>query len=156
MAGKRLDLEHGEQVALVQWADYQLIPILHPQVNHGLTVGGSNRLGDYLFSVPNGARMAINTAKKMKAEGLRSGVPDLMLAIPVDQHCGLFIEMKKGREHFKGQAAAKSAVSENQKTWMARLRSQGYYCVVCYGFDEAKTAIQEYILGGGKDKTSDG
>tara|TARA_Y100000310_G_C20335396_1_gene647253 strand:- start:36 stop:467 length:432 start_codon:yes stop_codon:yes gene_type:complete len=140
MVGKRLDLEHAEQVALVQWADYQW-------------VGGDAHLGDYLFAVPNGARMAMNTAKKMKAEGLRSGVPDLMLAIPVDGYYGLFIEMKKGREHFKGQAAVKNAVSENQKAWMSRLRSQGYFCVVCYGFDEAKTAIQEYILRGRTDHT---
>lgn len=111
--------EHQEQVAVVQWFDVQY-PILTGR----------------LFAIPNGARTTIGTAVKLKREGLRKGCPDLMLPYPSLQYYGLFIEMK-----VKG-----GTVSSEQKDWHSFLIKQGYQCHVCYGVDEAITAIINYLM----------
>ena len=35
-----------------------------------------------IFAIPNGGKRHIGTARKLKAEGVRSGVPDIFLACP--------------------------------------------------------------------------
>ena len=72
--------ESQEQAALVQW--FKL------------------RYKDYrLFAIPNGAWLAgsggrkFGLVAKMKAEGLESGVPDLMLPVARKGCHGLFIEI---------------------------------------------------------------
>jgi hypothetical protein len=47
----------------------------------------------------------------------------------------MFIEMK----------AKAGKVSDSQKEFMAAASSMNYLPVVCYGFDEAKTAITNYL-----------
>lgn len=115
-------LEHEEQVNLMQWWSLQC-----------------RRFGvaeQCLFAIPNGGQRNIITAKRMKDEGVRSGIPDLFLAVPRGKFHGLFIEMKKP----KG-----GVVSDNQKACMEILSTNGYYVAVCHGFIEAKTAITSYL-----------
>lgn len=123
--------EHAEQVAVVQWAEL-------------VTVPGLGRLGDYLFAVPNGsylgrdARTRAIVMRKLKAAGLKPGVPDLLLALPRGAWHGLFIEMKRrgGR------------VSEDQVAWRDRLRGVGYAAEVCEGADAARAVIRRYLASG--------
>jgi len=118
--------EHLEQVALFDYA-------------------GHKWWGEMMFAIPNGGNRHIVTAKKLKAEGVKSGVPDIFLAIPKwtlspNRHIiytGLFIEMKFG----------KNKLSENQRGWVARLKYKEYRVAVCYGFDEAKKVIEQYLEG---------
>lgn len=110
--------EHQEQVLLIKWFDLQY---------RGRIV---------LFAIPNGGQRNLLVAKKMKAEGVRAGVPDLFLAVPNKDYAGLFIEMKKE----KG-----GVVSEYQKIMLSRLEQAGYKCSVCKGFEEAKAEIEEYL-----------
>ena len=35
--------------------------------------------------------------------------------------------------------------SKNQKEWVDKLNTRGYYAKVCVGFEEAKNTILEYI-----------
>lgn len=127
--------EHDEQSAVIEWFDL-----------YAPTVGLDPRL---LFSVPNGSSKSIPQAMKFKREGLRAGVPDLMLAISAlckatqDELIGrqvfvygLFIEMK--RRHG-------SQLREDQAEMIALLTAQGYRCVVAKGADEAIAAIVEYL-----------
>ncbi len=74
-------------------------------------------------------------AKKLKAEGVKAGVPDLCLPIANDDYNGLFIEMK----------AAKGRVQPTQKQWLEDLNENGYLAVVCYGFEDAKKVISNYM-----------
>lgn len=81
--------------------------------------------------------------RSMKAQGLRVGVPDLMLAVPKwhVKHvlfAGLFIEMKR-RDHASGKPA------HEQLAYADLLRRMGYNAVICEGADEAIRAIKEYI-----------
>lgn len=78
----------------------------------------------------------------MKAEGLKSGVPDIFLPVPRGEWHGLFIEMKRT----KG-----GTVSDCQKLWLHDLRKQGYLTEVCRGWEEAARRIKSY-LGGNTDE----
>ncbi len=113
--------EHEEQVALIRLVE------LHK--------GRWPELG-MLFAVPNGGNRNIITAKKLKAEGVKAGVPDLCLPIPRGGYHGLFIEMKRQK---------KSQVSPEQIAWLSALRGQGYRAEMCLGATEAWEVIQEYM-----------
>lgn len=116
--------EHAEQVALCDW--------WRPYARtHGIPEG-------LLFAIPNGGRRDKITGARLKAEGVRAGVPDMFLAVPRQNAPGLFLELKKQ----KG-----GRVSENQKTMHEALSQAGYPVCICWGWDEAKRAIEDYIGG---------
>ena len=73
---------------------------------------------------------------RLKAEGVTAGVPDLFFAWPRLGYHGLWIEMKR-----KG-----GKVSKVQAEMMSCLEAAGYLTAVCYGTDEAKKTLKEYML----------
>ncbi len=91
-----------------------------------------------LFAIPNGGARHLITAKRLKAEGARAGVPDLFLAWPASGRPGLFLELKR---------IAGGKVSPAQAEWHERLRSAGYAVAVCAGFDAARSVIDTYLVG---------
>lgn len=101
------------------------------------------RLPDFaLFAVPN-ANMLYSAAKnrfavgqRMKDQGVRSGIPDLMLAVVTPVAPGLYVEMKrkKGGERKPEQIVV-----------IDYLRTQGYHALFCNGADEAMRAIGGYL-----------
>jgi hypothetical protein len=113
--------EHQEQVALVSW-----FRLAFPKFKL------------HLFSIPNGEYRHIATAVKLKRSGVLAGVSDLFLMIPKNGYHGMWIEMK----------AKTGSVSDSQKEFMAAASSMNYLAVVCFGFDEAKTAITNYLQEG--------
>jgi hypothetical protein len=92
-----------------------------------------------LFAIPNGGHRHKAVAAKLKAEGVRKGVPDLCLPVPCGSHHGLWIEMK----------AKDGRVSDEQEEWIGALRAQGYRADVCVGADAAWGVICEYLGIGG-------
>jgi hypothetical protein len=116
--------ESQHQQALVRWADSAWV--------------GNRRIGDFLFAVPNGGRRDKITASILKSEGVRAGVPDLVLALPVGKHPGLFIELKPPKA---------GRVSDSQRKWIERLREVGYRVEVCHGWDAARNVIEDYLCG---------
>lgn len=106
------------QKACVRWFDIQ-----YPEMS------------DDLFAIPNGGKRNRIEGAIMKGEGVRPGVPDLMLAIPVAPFHGLFIEMKWGDN---GNSPAQT---EKQK----RLKSRGYAVAMCYTFDEFVYTVNKYL-----------
>lgn len=123
--------EHQEQAALFAWAT---------------VMSGRQPELKLLYAIPNGAFMGGETAqaklrgiqryRKLEAEGLKKGVPDICLPCARQGYHGLYIELKR----IKG-----GTVSHEQKEWLAALNTEGYKAVVCRGFDEAKTVIEEYL-----------
>ena len=91
---------------------------------------------DHLFAVPNGGLRHPKVAAQLKAEGVKPGVPDLVLAMARDGYHGLYVELKK-------QGGKTSKV---QREWHARLRKAGYKVEVCYGHQDAYEAIENYAL----------
>lgn len=114
--------EHNEQVALMHWWSYA-------SKSHGIPE-------HLLFAIPNGGDRNILVAAKLKAEGVRAGVPDLFLAVPRGRYHGLFVEMKKT----KG-----GRIQANQKKMLEILEVYGYHSIVCHGFFEARKEIENYI-----------
>lgn len=115
--------EHDEQVALFQWAD------MHSRRWPCLA---------RMFAIPNGGKRAALTAVRLKAEGVKAGVPDVFLPWPVGGWCGLWIEMKYGS----------NKTTAEQRDWLAWLGINGYKTAVCWGAEEAQRVIEDYLRGG--------
>lgn len=118
-----LPTEAQEQEALFRWAEYQ--KNVFPELA-------------LLYHIPNGGSRDVREAHNLRMQGVKSGVPDLMLPVPRGGYHGLFIEMKR----LKG-----GVVSDSQKGWLAALRKQGYRCEVCRGYEAAVTVIRDYLGG---------
>lgn len=117
--------EHSEQCAVIAWADLQ------PYDNE-------HKIGAFLFAIPNGGQRNKITAARLKAEGVRAGVPDLFLAIPRAPYSGLFIEMKRTKKSL-------SKVSKEQRDKQALFSQIGYDVATCYGAEEAIKTIKAYL-----------
>ena len=121
MRNFRLDDESGQQEALFSWAAYN--------------TGRMPEL-EYMHHVPNGGKMDAATAVALKRQGVKAGVPDIVLPAPRGEYHGLYIELKAG----------KNKTTEKQRKWLEFLRQQGYYTAVCYGWQLAAGLIERYLL----------
>ena len=90
-----------------------------------------------LFHVPNGGKRNAAEAARFKAMGVKAGVPDLCLPVPMNGYAGLYIEMKYG----------KNKPTDTQNKWITALRQQGYKVAVCYGGMEATKELETYLQG---------
>lgn len=113
--------EHIEQVHLFQWVSWQ---------------SGKYPELDLMYAIPNGGYRCRKTAAELKAEGVKSGVCDIFLPVSRQGKHGLYIEMKRTKG---GQ------VSNTQKKFIAGVKAQGYEAVVCYGFEQARDTILNYL-----------
>lgn len=116
----RVEREHAEQVALITWAKFE-----------------SGRVPELalLFAIPNAGKRSRGAGGKLRAEGMKAGVPDLCLPVARGQYHGLFIELK----------AKGGRPTDEQKTWLRALAEQGYYACICVGWANAKKAIEDYL-----------
>lgn len=112
--------EHDEQAALFAWAEAN--EAAHPELA-------------MLFAIPNGGARHPATAGRLKAEGVKAGVPDMFLAVRRGRFGGLFVELKR----------KPNKPTVQQQAWIERLRYYGYAAVVCYGAAEAQQAIMAYL-----------
>lgn len=121
MRKPRKDLEHELQCSCVTWFRLQ-----YPSL----------RLR--LFAVPNGGARSRRTASMLKAEGVVSGVSDLILLKPNREFSALLIEMKIN--------SANSRQSATQKAWQGDLTSLGEYkYVVCRSVEDFIREVKDYI-----------
>jgi hypothetical protein len=91
---------------------------------------------ELLFAIPNGGSRDHREAARMKAAGVKAGVPDICLPVPRGGSSGLFVELKRG---------SGGRVSSEQRAWLQALAEQGYAVRICFGFDEAVSAITRYL-----------
>jgi hypothetical protein len=91
------------------------------------------------FAIPNAAKRSRKTGHKMVKEGLRRGVPDLMIAERCGPYAGCFIEMKRQ----KG-----STTSKEQHAMISRLREKGYFVVIAKGWEQAVAHLNYYLSFG--------
>ena len=131
--------EHEEQKTVIRWRD--TVAVL--RWPHLLLPDGRFPL----LAIPNGGDRNAIVGRKLKAEGVMRGVPDLFLpvmATPMVEDSkmfrkvlhGLWIEMKRRRG---------GRVSPDQAAWHEYLERAGYRVVVARGADEAIAATEEYL-----------
>lgn len=119
---KRKQSESASQQALIKWWATACHEFRLPE--------------ETLMAFPlQGARSARNGAR-MKAEGMRRGTPDVLLAIPRGDCCALWIEMKSTIGYLRPE----------QKKMLAMLTEHGAATVVCRSTEEAIKAVTGYLL----------
>ena len=141
-------LEHSEQVELFKWAakvaylGFELAEVEKLPPNSFRKPVLELKL---MFAIPNGGSRGDSALSRqirgnqLKAEGVKSGVPDIFLPARSDRgYSGLFIELKRADEK-------KSRLSTEQVQWLLRLREEGYCAEVCYGAEHAKQLIKWYF-----------
>jgi len=121
--------EHDEQVALMNWAAIHL--------------SNAPELA-LLYAVPNGAKLPYKgkgkrrfspEAMRLKEEGMKPGVPDVVLPVARKEFHGMYIELKYG----------KNKPTPEQIWWNEHLTEQGYLAVICWGWQEAAQVISDYL-----------
>lgn len=112
--------EDTEQIAVIQWATYQMN--VYPELK-------------WLHHCPNGGSRNRNEAVKLKQMGVKAGVSDLCLPYPKGIYCGLYIEMKFGDN--RQQAS--------QKEFLKDMAEAGHFVATCYSAEEAIEVIKKYL-----------
>lgn len=92
---------------------------------------------DLLHAIPNGGSRHPGEAMRLKLEGVRPGIPDLLLPWPVEPYAGLYLEVK----------TTKGRLSKVQASTIEALRSVGYAVAVVRTEGEALAAIRGYMRG---------
>ena len=110
--------EEQMQAAVIAWADAQTHPALK-----------------WLFHVPNGGHRDPATAGRMKAAGVRRGVPDLLLPWSTGMDVGLAIEMKR----------KPNKPTPEQLAWLEYLFNEGWATHICYSAEEAIAVLEAYV-----------
>lgn len=114
--------EHGEQVVLFRWLD-----LLTPHWPELVAA---------TYAVPNGGLRSKATAGKLKAEGVRAGIPDICVPVPSQRWASLRIELK----------ATKSGVlTSSQRQRIPALTALGNLVTVCHGWEAAAREIVGYL-----------
>ena len=119
--------ESGNQQALLCWAQQNMKQ--YPELK-------------WLFAIPNGGYRDKITAAKLKAEGVKSGVPDLCLLVRRGSHAAsLWIELKRPKSADKSAGKAR----DSQNEWIMQARSQGHAAMICIGWEHARDMIISYL-----------
>lgn len=114
------ELEHQHQVALFQWADVSHRQ--YPELSE-------------LFAVPNGGLRNAVVGAKLKAEGVKCGIPDIFLDVAKGQYHGFRAELKiNGGE-----------LSDEQENRLLILQARGYHADVYYGWESVRDALCKYL-----------
>jgi hypothetical protein len=100
-----------------------------------------------LHAIPNGGDRHPAVAAKLRAEGVRAGVPDVCLPVPRRGHSALYIEMKRLRPRATktGISFDRTRTTLEQELWIEGLRSVGCRVEVCYTAEEAWAVIADYL-----------
>jgi hypothetical protein len=124
--------EHGEQAALFFWAALNKArwPVLR-----------------WLYAIPNGGGRSPVEGSRLKAEGVKKGVSDVCLPVPMwkgkaepskTHYNGIYIEMKRKDGTIKD-------VKPEQGEFLEFVQSQGYYGCVCFGWEQASKTLEWYL-----------
>lgn len=121
--------EHSHQRALFGW------------LNHAAFTGAVPLAG-LCYAVPNGGKRDPATAARLKAEGVKAGVPDVVYPVPRSRYASLYMELK----------VKDGRASDAQEWWHAQLRACGHAVAVCWGWQAARRCFLQYDAGGTVDE----
>lgn len=127
--------EHQIQSCIIEWSSK-------------INIRGVYKLSDFLIKNCNEGKRSLSTGRKMKKEGLRKGVSDLFLSIPVKK-----FKISDGtgfdKEYFGGLwleiKSKKGLLSIPQLEWITLMSISGYDAHCIYTVDEGIQAIKDYL-----------
>jgi len=88
-----------------------------------------------MFHVPNGGSRNKAEAANLKQQGVKAGVPDIVLPVARGLYHGLFIEFKVGT----------NKLTPEQHDWLEALKAEDYCAVCVNGWENAVKTIEQYI-----------
>lgn len=115
--------EDQHQQAYTDWAWYNRN--LYPEL-------------DLYHHIPNGGRRDKKTAARLKAQGVKAGVPDIFIPAPADGYHGLYIELKVDGNY----------ADEEQNNFLDAVTKHGYFACIAYGWRAAAMATEIYFAHG--------
>lgn len=113
--------ESQEQQRLFQWAKMQ---------------SGKYPELELMYHIPNEGKRSRITGRRMVAEGMKKGVPDICLPVARGGSHGLYIELKRTKDW---------KITQEQENWMRDLMGQGYEVALCIGWEKAADVILNYL-----------
>lgn len=113
-----IDLEHQVQVAICNYLDLRKV---------------------CYFAIPNGGKRNIITASKLKAEGVKKGVPDLCI---IHEGQAFFLEVKRP----KSATGAKGRLSTVQKEMIGKIEDAGGEVKVVYSVADVIEACIDWHI----------
>ncbi|MCP4544762.1 MAG: VRR-NUC domain-containing protein [Chloroflexi bacterium] len=114
--------EHTEQAAVIKWA--RDAEIIWPELA-------------LLHAIPNGGKREKKVAARLKAEGVKPGVPDMCLPVARGGYHSLWIELKTER----------GRLTAEQNWWLGALEAHGNKALMCRGAAATIRTIEEYLRG---------
>ena len=87
------------------------------------------------FHIANERKCSIIQGNILKRKGVKSGVADILVAIPMGGYHGLWVELKTG----------KNKPTPNQKRFLARMTARGYLAICVWDFEGVQFAVLEYL-----------
>lgn len=154
--------EHQHQVELFDWAAVvglygldtaNMWASQHPlhtkrtaPAKLGIALGEPDSRLRWLHAIPNGGSRggdkhgAAIVGARMKAEGVKRGVPDIFLPLPLNGKCGLYIELKRAN-------GKQSNLTAEQKEFQKYALGVGYAHAVCFGYMQAINCLTWYLTG---------
>ncbi len=117
--------ELSEHLALMKWASLKKIILVH---------------------CPNEGPKSARYGAILKKMGVSKGFPDLSLYEARGGYFGLFIELKADRKYSPSEKLTGTWIA--QEEWLARLASDGYLALMCFGWVEASRVVEKYISWG--------
>jgi len=148
--------EHDNQVEFFLWVRTNELYNKKPEIRDAMGL---------CYAVPNGGMFPKRqnnkgqwwspVAKKMKAEGMTEGIPDINLDFERSEQCGMHglrIEMKYRAISLSDKLMVKHRTGEylvdlsrEQKEKRLLFIKGGYKYVICYLAAEAKQAVMDYL-----------
>jgi hypothetical protein len=115
--------EHEHQVKVFEWLD-------------------SNKLK--AFAVPNGYYKGFAAQRKAKDEGLRSGIPDILILNP-NKKTGKPVALELKRIKAKNHKIC-NCLSPEQLEWKEIFMQHGWTHIIAHGYTDAITALIELYV----------
>lgn len=111
--------EHESQAVFFSWIE-----------QHKASLDGI----ELAHAVPNGGARHIATASKLKLEGVKAGVPDVLWPVARGGFIGLAIEFKHGDGN----------PSKEQRERIKKMQCEGWCVVICWDWRSAVRVVQGY------------
>ncbi len=123
LQGKRSEYERGEHLVVAQWLDF-----------HGIK----------WFHVPNGGGRHPVEAARLKAMGVKRGVPDFIIIDPPPNGIahGAALELKR-----RNGGGRKGVLTPEQREWLEALKERGWAATVSHGAKDAIGWLQHLGYG---------